>query len=657
MRLSPETALSIIPSVGNKRKNYFKKLDIEKIQDLLLFFPRRYHDLRNFKKISQLVPGEIVSVTGKVLVREEKKIRKRLSYLKIAVSDGTGVLYLVFFNQAYLMDTFVPDAEFFLNGKAEVFRGKWEMINPVYEEKREKRRDLLLPVYPLTKGINQMYMRRLVKFILQNMEEYPAESLSFKRRQELHLPNIRYALSNIHFPRSDIDLEKARNYLIFDEFLRLQLTLLSKKKKNQNVRIDGENICLEEGLIKKFETLLPFKLTSGQKKIMEEVLSDISKGKIIQRLVQGEVGSGKTVIAIFVLWLFAVKGYQCVFLNPTEILAEQHFLNWQEFFLKQNISVSLLIGQLPKKEKDAITERMKEGEETVIIGTHALLSEKIIFKNLKVVVVDEQHKFGVKQREILKQKGDKPHYLIMSATPIPRSIALTFYGSLDFSIVGELPKGERRVATYLFPKEEKEKIYRFLKQQVLLKKQGFIVTPSIKGNENIESAIEEYELIKKKLPALPVGLLHGKIPHEESEKIMGKFRKGEILLLVATTVIESGIDVPAASYIIIEQAERFGLAQLHQLRGRVGRSGETGYCFLIYRSGEENALERLETFLEAESAMEIAEIDLKLRGQGDLLGTRQHGIPAFRIGNIITDMKLLNMAREEAEIILKEQIR
>ncbi len=652
MKINLEKPLNFIPSIGEKRKKCFEKLGIRKVEDMLFFFPRKYLDLRNFKKISLLSPGEVASVKGKVIVREEKKIQKT-PYLKVAISDGSGVLFLVFFNQLYLKNIFVPETEFFINGKVEVFRGELQMVNPIYEKAEEKRR-WILPVYPLTTGLTQKIMRKVVEYILENLNEYPLEILPFSRRQKLGLPNIRFSLRNIHFPLSDINLEKARNYLVFREFFILQMRLLYRKMKQQQYPGNFENqSLLEASPIEKFESLLPFKLTRGQRSVMEDIIEDLRNGKVIQRLIQGEVGSGKTVVAVFALWLFAVSGYQGCLLVPTEILAEQHFLNWQEFFLKQNIGIALLVGQLSKREKNNIAEKIKEGEIKVVIGTHALLNQNINFRNLKMVVVDEQHKFGVRQREILKKKGEKPHYIVMSATPIPRSIALTLYGCLDFSTVGDLPAGERKVITYLFSKDEKEKIYHFIELQLKNKKQGFVVTPSIES-EGIESAIEEFKILKDRFKKARISLIHGKMDFKEKEEIMEKFKKKDILLLVATSVIEAGIDVPEASYIVIMQAERFGLSQLHQLRGRVGRSGEIGYCLLVSFTDDEGINRRLETFVEKESGLEIAEFDLEYRGPGDLLGTRQHGIPPLKIGNIVSDMKFLNLARKEAERILTD---
>ena len=651
MELYLKTPLSELFSVGGKRGKDLRKLGLEIVEDALFFYPRRYLDLRNFKKISELVPYEIASLKGRVLGSEEKRIRGRVSYLKVVLSDGTGLISVVFFNQPYLKTVFERDREFFLNGRVDIYRGAVQMANPMYEEDRPGRRDWLLPLYSLSGGLTQKFLRKMIKSILSGAREMPAEILSLKERQDLGLANVKFALQNIHFPVSDMNLEKARNYLIFREFLMLQIGLLLNKN-NQQKQVGNIALVVDKGLIKVFESLLPFKLTMHQKGVMEEIISDISEGKSVRRLVHGEVGSGKTVVAVFALWLFARQGFQAALLVPTEILAEQHYLNWQELFLNQGINVSILLGQMPEREKKKIGQGLRDGSIRAIIGTHSILTEKLIFKNLKMVVVDEQHKFGVEQREVLKQKGDNPHYLVMSATPIPRSVAMTLYGALDISTIGKIPSGERKVLTYIFRRDEKEKIYSFLEYQASRGKQGYVVTPSIDAKEDIESAVREYDMIKKRLPDVTSSLIHGRVDHGEKENIMKKFRSGETLILVATTVIESGIDVPEASYIVIEQAERFGLAQLHQLRGRVGRGGDAGYCMLVAYNTETDVMDRLESFVNAQSGFEIAEIDLKIRGQGDLMGIRQHGVPPLKIGNIIRDLEMLKMAREEAEKLL-----
>ncbi|NLG12474.1 MAG: DEAD/DEAH box helicase, partial [Elusimicrobia bacterium] len=382
MNITLETPLEALPSVGEKRAKSLKKLGLNNLFDLLFLFPRRYLDLRNFKKIGALVPDEFTSVKGKVMAREEQRIpvRSRVSYLKVAVSDGSGVLFLVFFNQPYLKDIFSIDKEFFINGRVEVFKGRMQMINPLYEEYRQVKKDWILPVYPLSSGLTQKYMRKLIKAVLENIEVYPHEILPLGDRHNLNIPNIKFALKNIHFPMSDINLEKARNYLVFREFFILQLGLLLKKKTEQR-QGKGIIVDIEKDAIKVFQSYLPFNLTAPQKKVMEDIIADIKEGKIISRMVHGEVGSGKTVVAVFALWLIARQGYQSALLAPTEILAEQHYINWQKFFLEQNIPVAFLIGQLPEAEKNRIRNGIKSGEIKVLVGTHALLSEVLEFKN------------------------------------------------------------------------------------------------------------------------------------------------------------------------------------------------------------------------------------------------------------------------------------
>jgi len=649
MRINFNTPVNQIKGIGRQKEKILKKLGIEKVEDILFYFPRKYLNLKKITKIGNLKEDEICTVKASILTKEEKKVFGGRNYLKVAVTDGTGILYIIFFNQIYLKNVFQTGKNFIFYGKVEYFNKEFEMINPFYEEYDGKKIDWLLPVYPLTKGITQRYMRKIIKEVLKNISEFPEEILPLERRLSIGISNIKHALINIHFPVSEVNLEKARTYLVFREFFILQLNLLWKKTLEQKT---DEKIDIELNLINEFEKYIPFKLSKNQREVMEEIIEDIKKGKLIRRLIYGEVGSGKTTIAIFSLWLFAKMNFQGVFLCPTEILSQQHYINWNGFFLNQDISVSLLTGSLNEKEKIKIREEIEEGKINVIIGTHAVLSEKINFKNLKIVVVDEQHKFGVKQQEVLKERSKNIHYISMSATPIPRTVALTLYGNMDFSILGEVPKGKRQVITYLFSKKDKEKIYSFIKFQASKNKTGFIVTPAISEKENIESAEEKYKEICENLPEIKIGLLHGKIEKKKQEEILQKFKNKEIKLLVTTTIIESGIDIPHASFIIIEQAERFGLAQLHQLRGRVGRSGEVGYCFLIVHNEDEEINMKLSNFIEKEAGFDIAELDFDLRGPGDILGTRQHGILPLKIGDIKKDIEILKLARKEVERIL-----
>ncbi|MCS7181011.1 MAG: DEAD/DEAH box helicase, partial [bacterium] len=421
MRFTLDTPLGEIKGIGKQRETIFRKLGIKKVEDLLFYFPRKYLNLKKITKISAIKEGEIYTIKGSIITREESKKHGKISHLKIAVTDGTGILYIIYFNQLYLKNIFQPGKTFIFYGKIEYYNNNFEMINPFYEEYAGKKIDWILPIYPLTKGLTQKYLRKTIKEVFKNLSEYPCEILPLERRFSLGISNIKHALLNIHFPVSEFNLEKARDYLVFREFFILQLNLLWKKNIEQKTE---EKINVNLNLIEEFQKNLPFKLTENQKEIMEEIITDIMKGKLIRRLIYGEVGSGKTTIAIFVLWLFAKMGFQGVFLCPTEILTQQHYINWNGFFLTQNISVSLLVGSLSESEKIKLREEIDKGEIKVIIGTHAILSEKINFKNLKIVVIDEQHKFGVKQQEILKEKSKGVHCISMSATPIPRTLAM-----------------------------------------------------------------------------------------------------------------------------------------------------------------------------------------------------------------------------------------
>ncbi|MCM8821214.1 MAG: ATP-dependent DNA helicase RecG [Candidatus Omnitrophica bacterium] len=632
----------------------FLNLGISTVQDLLFHFPRRYLDRRQIKKISEILPGEIVSLKGEVIAAEEKKLR-RISLIKIAVSDGTGVIFLIFFNQNYIINILKTGMKVFAYGKVEQYEKNLQMNNPLFEIIEKKRPDYILPVYSTVSGLSQNFIRKCIKYALKNLESFSPDILPLEDRSRLKLSNMKHAITNIHFPQNQVNLERARRHLIFDEFFKLQLGLLYKK-----ICAGGSSDSVDENkfrssLVHIFQQMLPFRLTDDQVKVIEEILKDLNAGRLLNRLLQGEVGSGKTVIAVFFLWLFAREGLQGVFLAPTEILAEQHYLNWHPFFLSCGIECALLTGGLPDKMKREICFRIEKNEIKVLFGTHALLNEKINYPGLKAIVVDEQHKFGVEQRNLLQKKGSRIHYLAMSATPIPRSVALAFYGNIDLSAIGSLPKGKRNVVNYLFRHDEIERVYEFIKKQVSEQKQGYFVAPTIESSEE-SSVAHHFNNISTIVGPEKVGLLHGRLSGAEKSIVIEKFRKKQILLIVSTTVIEVGLDVPDANFIVIDQSERFGLSQLHQMRGRVGRSGETGYCILIYYTDDPDVLGRLESFLEIEDGLKLAEIDLSLRGPGDLLGVRQHGILPLKIGNIIKDIEVLTESRKEAERILKNRL-
>ncbi|MCM8815334.1 MAG: ATP-dependent DNA helicase RecG [Candidatus Omnitrophica bacterium] len=652
--LLPEASVRMIPGVGPQRMEQFIRLGISTVEELIFHFPRKYLDRRQVKKISEILPGEIVSIKGEVVASEEKRLR-RFSLVRIAVSDGTGTVFLIFFNQNYIVNVLKTGIRVFVYGKVEQYDKNLQINNPLFEVIEKKRPDYILPVYSTVSGLSQNFIRKCIKYALKNLESFSPDILPLEDRSRLKLSNMKHAITNIHFPQNQVNLERARRHLIFDEFFKLQLALLYKK-----ICADGSSDSVGENkfrssLVHSFQQMLPFRLTDGQIKVIEEILNDLNSGKVLNRLVQGEVGSGKTVIAIFFVWLFAREGFQCVFLAPTEIRAEQHYLNWRPFFLSCGIECALLIGSLTEKMKREIRLKTESNELKVLFGTHALLNEKITYPSLKAVVVDEQHKFGVEQRNLLQRKGFNIHYLAMSATPIPRSVALAFYGSIDLSTLGSLPRGKRNVVSYLFSHDEIDRVYEFIKKRIQEEKQGYFVAPTIESSEG-SSATHHFKNLSAIAGSEKIRLLHGRLSGAEKFAIIEQFRRKEIFLIVSTTVIEVGLDVPDANFIIIDQSERFGLSQLHQMRGRVGRTGETGYCILIHHTNDPEVLSRLESFLEIEDALKLAEIDLSLRGPGDLLGVRQHGVLPLRIGNIMKDIGILTESRKEAERILKNRL-
>lgn len=647
-------SIKTIPGVGPQKTEYFSKMGIHTIEDLLFHFPRKYLDRRLIKKISEVIPEEIVSLKGEVVAIEQKRL-PRVILIKVAISDGTGIIFLTFFNQNYILNILKPGTRVFVYGKIEQYGENLQINNPLFEILEEKRRlDYILPIYSANAGLSQNFIRKCIRYALKNLEQFPPDILPLEDRSRLKLSNMKHAITNIHFPQNHINLEKARRHLIFDEFFKLQLGLIYKKLVASGKQPVEKN-KFGSSLVHNFEQLLPFKLTKDQIKVMEEILEDLRSGRIINRLIQGEVGSGKTVVAIFFLWLFAREGLQGVFLAPTEILAEQHYLNWHPFFLACGIESALLIGGLTEKMKNEIQAGITSSSIKVLFGTHALLNEKFTYPCIKAIVVDEQHKFGVEQRNVLQRKGSGVHYLAMSATPIPRSIALAFYGNVDLSTIGSLPKGQRKVTSYLFGYDEIEKVYEFVKKQVAEGKQGYFVAPTIESSQ-YSSIIHHFKKITAIVSPEKVGLLHGKLSSNEKSSIIENFRNKHILLIVSTTVIEVGMDIPDANFIIIDEAERFGLSQLHQMRGRVGRSGENGYCILIHHTKDPESLTRLESFLEIEDGLKLAEIDLSIRGPGDLLGVRQHGVLPLKIGDIVKDMEILAESRREAERILKDRL-
>lgn len=654
--------IQYIKGVGPKRAKLLNKLDIKSLRDLLYYFPRDYDDRSKLKKVAQLIPREKVTLKVKILDYEESRTPyKRIPVLRAKVSDGTSYMYVVWYNQRFIKQNLPIGTEVLISGEVKKFLRSFEMENPEYEILEEEKEETLhvgriVPIYSLTQGLSQKIMRQIIYDIITQYSIFIEDILPEKIKQKYNLMDKPISVVEKHFPTSFLLMGSATKRLVFEELLFMQLTLAQKKKEIE--LLSAPVLNTESQLVKRFLDKLSFKLTSAQEKVWEEIKYDLSLGRPMHRLLQGDVGSGKTVVAAMAILLAVENGYQSAFMVPTEILAEQHYNRLKSLFEPLGIRIGLLIGSLPKKDKLSILEELNQGILFVVIGTHALIQEEVKFKNLGLVIIDEQHKFGVIQRSNLWKKGKNPHLLVMTATPIPRTLALTIYGELDVSIIDTLPPGRKPVSTYLFSTSERKKVYSLVEKEVLSGKQSYIVCPLIEESEKLEaeSASKLYEKLKRVFPNFNIGLIHGLIPKDERSRIMEDFRNGKIQILVATTVIEVGIDVPNASIMVVEDAHRFGLAQLHQLRGRIGRGETPSACFLIANLKGEEARERLKVFVSTNDGFLIANKDLEIRGPGEFLGIRQHGLPDLHLTDLTRDLRILEIARKEAFEILREDV-
>ncbi|MCX7721010.1 MAG: ATP-dependent DNA helicase RecG [Dictyoglomus thermophilum] len=649
-----EKPVQFLKGVGPHRAKLLNKLEIYTVYDLITYYPRDYDDRSKLKKISELKPGEKVTIKVKVVDYEETKtLYKKIPIMKAKLTDGTGIVYGVWYGQKYIKQALPPGTDVLISGEVKRVLKHIEFENPEYEILDEEDKEFLnvgriVPIYSLTSGLTQKVLRKLIYDSLTDYSVFLEDPLPKYLREKYNLMDKPVGIWEKHFPTSFLTMASASKRIAFEELFFLQLNLAKKRKEIEKLsapvfKTDGE-------LVEKFLNSLPFKLTKAQEKVWEEIKKDLSSGRPMHRLLQGDVGSGKTVIAALAAILAYDNGYQTAFMVPTEILAEQHYNRLKKIFEPLGIKIALLTSSTPKKEKTYVYLDLAEGKLPIVIGTHALIQEEVNFKKLGLVIIDEQHRFGVIQRAKLWKKGENPHLLVMTATPIPRSLALVLYGELDISIIDELPPGRKPVITYLFSKKERKKVYSFVEKEIMKGKQAFVVCPLIEESEKLEaeSAKKLYEELKKFFPQFKIGLIHGLVPSEERNRIMEEFQKGEIQILVATTVIEVGVDIPNASIMVIEDAHRFGLAQLHQLRGRVGRGSEQAYCFLIADLKGENATERLKVMVETNDGFVIANKDLEIRGPGEFFGTRQHGALNSLIVDLTKDMKLFEIARNEA---------
>jgi ATP-dependent DNA helicase RecG len=671
-----DASITIIKGISTNLSARFGKLGVKTIRDLLYFFPSRHLDYSKMKTVSQLEEGHEETIVANVWEAKITMPGGRRS-TEVIVGDETGNVRAMWFNNPYLAKTLTPNMKIVLSGRVRLFNGRFVFESPEWEPMEEG--DLihtgrLVPVYPLTEGLHQRQVRKLIKGVVDQWARQVPDFLPVEVKEHCRLIPLPQAIAQAHYP-DNIDLkDRARVRLAFDELFLLQLGVLSKKRDWQESQ-PGTPIKINQSLLESFLQSLPFKLTPAQQKVLQEILGDMQKSQAMSRLLQGEVGSGKTVVATAALLMAVADGYQTALMAPTEILAEQHFATIHKLLsatgslqeeadhlytysgiLPKPLTIALLIGATGAKTKRELHKRSANGEIDIVIGTHALIQQEVEFKHLGFVVVDEQHRFGVAQRSTLRQKGTNPHVLAMTATPIPRTLALTIYGDLDLSVIDELPQGRQLIKTKWLRPNQTDSAYNFIRKEISAGHQAFIICPLIEESETIQAraAIVEYEYLSQNVfPNLRLGLLHGRMASKDKEKTMQQFHDKELDILVSTPVIEVGIDVPNATVMMVESADRFGLSQLHQFRGRVGRGPAQSYCILLSRNPSDVSQERLSIIETVHNGFKLAEEDLRLRGPGEFFGTRQSGLPDLRMAKL-SDVALLELARKEAERLFTE---
>ena len=668
---SLDSPVTVVKGISTAFSARFGKLGVKTVRDLLYFFPHRHLDYSKLKFISQLTEGEEQTIVANVWQAQVTMPGGRRSTEAI-VGDETGNIRALWFNQPYLAKTLTTNVRIMLSGRVSLFRGRHMFLSPEWEIMEGPdfigvHTARLVPVYPLTQGLRPRQVRKLMKGFIDRWAGQVTDFLPGELKKRLGLLELPVAISQAHYPEDVATKDKARVRLAFDELFLLQLGVMSKKRQWQESR-PGTPFDVKKPVLKQFLDSLPFKFTSAQDKVLGEILNDLGQSRPMCRLLQGEVGSGKTVVATAALLVTAANGYQGAFMAPTEILAEQHFatvcqllsklgreegegyLQSYSGFLERPLTVALLMGDIRQARKKKIQKEIQAGDIDIVIGTHAIVQKGVDFKKLGLAVVDEQHRFGVEQRSALREKGFNPHMLVMTATPIPRTLALTLYGDLDLSVINELPPGRQTVKTKWLRPEQRESAYAFVRKQVAAGRQAFILCPLIEESDAIiaQAAVVEYERLSQEVfPDLRVGLLHGRLASLDKDTVMESFRSGKVDILVSTPVIEVGIDIPNATVMLIESADRFGLSQLHQFRGRVGRGKEQSYCMLLAENPSEVGRERLDIIENVQDGFKLAEEDLKMRGPGEFFGTRQSGLPDLRMAKI-SDVALLELARSEA---------
>ena len=658
--------LERLQGIGPKRVAALHKAGIATFGDLFYYFPRRYLDRSTVTPIARLREDQEVTVVGKVINMGMQRGRRNRFIL--VIGDGSGFLHCVWFSRlVYWQKIFQPGEWLAVSGKVGVFKGL-QMTHPEFDRLgKSGEGDLvhtgkIIPLYPSSEalgkaGFDSRGFRRLISAMLKRYAGQIPETVPAAIIQQHRLMPLAQALQQIHYPDGFEHLQAAQTRLKFDELFFMEI-LVALRRRHQQEGKGGIRFEQVGETTRKLVKQLPFQLTEAQKRVTRQIRADLKSGRTMNRLLQGDVGSGKTIVALITMLIAVENGYQAALMAPTEILAEQHYLTLRNQLETLGVEVVLLIGGQPRKEREEILERVADGRARIITGTHALIQEGVDFYQLGLVVIDEQHRFGVMQRALLREKGLNPHVLVMTATPIPRTLSMTVYGDLDVAVIDELPAGRKPVKTDWRDESRRHKIYQFLRKQVQEGAQAYIVFPLVEESEksDLKAAVESYERMRQGFfAAFQLGLIHGRMRPDEKEAVMSAFKRNEIQILVSTTVIEVGVDVPNATVMVVEHAERFGLTQLHQLRGRVGRGSKQSYCILIaYGQLSAEARTRLETLAHTNDGFKIAEVDLQLRGPGEFFGTRQHGMPELKLANPTVDLALLRLARDEAFKLIEE---
>jgi ATP-dependent DNA helicase RecG len=657
-----DISVQYIKGVGPARKKILEKLGVETVEDVLYFFPRRYEDRRNLVGLHELRIGESQTVTGTVIAgggRRSWYTHKHLT--EIVIDDGRGRLTCVWFNQPYINSYFRPGVKVICFGKVEVFKNRLQMISPEYEiidtdedESLNLRR--IVPIYPLTKGITQRYLRKVIRQCLDKYKDKLIDEIPVAIRNKYRLANINRSIENVHFPETfDMQNESMRR-VSFEEFFFFQLSVALRRLSIK--QSTGHKHFISDIEVLNYINGFPFDLTNAQKRAIADIRSDMMCNEPMLRLLQGDVGSGKTLVAFFGCYAAAANGHQSAVMAPTEILAKQHYDNLCKMTATKTFAClkpGYLTGNLPSNERAQICRRIRDGEINVIVGTHALLQSDVLFKDLSYVVIDEQHKFGVRQRAVLTEKCGNPDVLVMTATPIPRTLCITLYGDLDLSILDEMPAGRLPVKTRTFVGEQMEEVHLIVEEELKKGHQAYFVYPIIDESDDLDlkAAESAYKELRKKFKKYTVGLVHGKLERDEIEETMDRFKTGAIDILVATTVLEVGVDVPNATTMVIEHADRFGLAQLHQLRGRIGRGEHQSWCLLVAETTTEEGKQRIEALIATNDGFKIAQKDLQIRGPGRFFDRHQHGLNELKVADPTTQMDVLELARAEAQSLLK----